>query len=142
MRLDDHLGEYLPDLTPDVSNAIISQLLSHSAGLTRDWPDSGQFSDRRPFLSEAEFRADLSAPQSLAPGVTFKYSNHGFALLGKVIEKVAGEPYGRWIHDHVVAPADLAETTPDSIRLFVVHSPAATRPANPMVGASSSPGIT
>ncbi|WP_420965988.1 serine hydrolase domain-containing protein [Bradyrhizobium sp. B120] len=113
IRLDDRLGEYLANLTPEVSDVTISQLLSHVAGLTRDGPDSGQFSDRRPFLSEAEFRADLSAPQPLAPGVTFKYSNHGFALLGKVIEKVTGEPYGPWIHDQVVAPAGLKETTPD-----------------------------
>ncbi|VIO71542.1 D-alanyl-D-alanine carboxypeptidase [Bradyrhizobium ivorense] len=113
IRLDDRLGEYLANLTPEVSDVTISQLLSHAAGLTRDGPDGGQFSDRRPFLSEAEFRADLSAPQPLAPGVTFKYSNHGFALLGKVIEKVTGEPYGRWIYDHVVVPAGLTETTPD-----------------------------
>ncbi|MGX1347360.1 D-alanyl-D-alanine carboxypeptidase [Bradyrhizobium elkanii] len=113
IRLDDRLGEYLVDLTLDVSDVTISQLLSHAAGLTRDGPDSGQFSDRRPFLSEAEFRTDLSAPQPLAPGVTFKYSNHGFALLGKVIEKVTGEPYGRWIYDQVVVPVGLTETTPD-----------------------------
>ncbi|WP_426435366.1 serine hydrolase domain-containing protein [Bradyrhizobium genosp. P] len=113
IRLDDRLGAYVADLTPEVSNVTISQLLSHAAGLTRDGPDGGQFSDRRPFLSEAEFRADLSAPQPVAAGVTFKYSNHGFALLGKVIEKVTGKPYAQWIHDHVVAPAGLLETTPD-----------------------------
>lgn len=113
VRLDDRLGQYLANLTPEVSDVTISQLLSHAAGLTRDGLDSGQFSDRRPFLSETEFRADLSAPQPLAAGVTFKYSNHGFALLGKVIEKVTGESYGRWIYDQVVVPAGLTETTPD-----------------------------
>ncbi|QIG97362.1 MULTISPECIES: serine hydrolase domain-containing protein [unclassified Bradyrhizobium] len=113
IRLDDRLGAYVADLTPEVADVTISQLLSHAAGLTRDGTDSGQFLDRRPFLSEAEFRADLSVSQPLEAGVTFKYSNHGFALLGKIIEKVTGEPYGRWIYDQVVAPAGLTETTPD-----------------------------
>jgi len=113
LRLDDRLGAYVADLTPEVSGVTIAQLLSHAAGLTRDGPDSGQFADRRPYLSEAEFRADLALPQPLAPGVSFKYSNHGFALLGKVIEKVAGEPYRQWIGERVVAPAGLTETTAD-----------------------------
>lgn len=113
IRLDDRLGAYIADLTLEVSRVTIAQLLSHAAGLTRDGPDSGQFVDRRPFLTEAEIRADLAAPQPLAAGTNFKYSNHGFALLGKVIEKVTGEPYGQWIRDHIVAPAGLKETTPD-----------------------------
>jgi D-alanyl-D-alanine carboxypeptidase len=113
IRLDDRLGAYVAGLTPEVSKVTLAQLLSHAAGLTRDGADGGQFTDRRPFLSEAEIRADLAAPQPLAPGATFKYSNHGFALLGKVIEKVTGEPYRQWIHDRVVAPAGLTETTPD-----------------------------
>jgi D-alanyl-D-alanine carboxypeptidase len=113
IRLDDPLGAYVADLGPEVSKVTIAQLLSHSAGLTRDGPDGGQFVDRKPFLTEAELRADLAAPQPLEASTTFKYSNHGFALLGKIIEEITGESYLRWIRDHVVTPAGLRETTPD-----------------------------
>lgn len=43
IRLDDRLGEYLANLTAEVSGVTISQLLLHAAGLTRDGHDSGQF---------------------------------------------------------------------------------------------------
>ena len=42
-----------------------------------------------------------------------KYSNHGFGLLGLVIEAVTGEAYGAWISRHIVGPSKLTETTPD-----------------------------
>ena len=66
---------------------------SHSAGVVRDGPDSGQFVDRRPFLSPTELRADLEKAPILKPNARFKYSNHGYGLLGLAIEAVTGEPY-------------------------------------------------
>lgn len=113
LTLDDRLGKFVAGLTDEVANTTIAQLLSHTAGLMRDGRDGGQFSDRRAFLSEAEYRADLALPQPLAPAVNFKYSNHGFALLGKVIGQVTRTPYCAWIDRNVVAPSGLAETAPD-----------------------------
>jgi CubicO group peptidase (beta-lactamase class C family) len=40
-------------------------------------------------------------------------SNHGFALLGLVIEAIVGEPYATWIRREVIAPFGLTETEPD-----------------------------
>ena len=111
--LDDRVDKFISDLTPEVGGVMISQLLSHSAGLTRDGPDAGQFQDRRDFLDEAQLRADLAQVQPLEPGSMMKYSNHGFALLGKVIENVTGERYGDWIRREIIGAADLKETAPD-----------------------------
>ena len=66
IRLDDRLGQYLANLTPEFPTSLFRSCFRMPR------PDSGEFSDRRPFLSEAEFRADLSAPQPLAPGVTMR----------------------------------------------------------------------
>src|SRR6266702_7196773 len=54
LRLDDPVGQYVGGLHPQVAEATIAQLLSHSAGLTRDGADAGQFADRRPYLSATE----------------------------------------------------------------------------------------
>jgi D-alanyl-D-alanine carboxypeptidase len=43
-----------------------------------------------------------------------KYSNHGFALLGLVIEAVTGEPYAQWMQREIVLPAGMTETVPDA----------------------------
>ena len=113
LRLDDPVGGFVSGLSDQVAAVTLAQLLSHSAGLVRDGVDAGQFSDRRPFLSEPELRAGLAEVQPLEPSVRFKYSNHGFGLLGLVIEAVTGEPYNSWIAREIVQPAGLGETLPE-----------------------------
>ena len=113
LRLDDPVGRHVDGLHPKVAAATIGQLLSHSAGLIRDGLDAGQWQDRRPYLDEAELRAALAEPPVLPAGTRFKYSNHGFGLLGLVIERVTGKPYREWIARTIVARAGLEETVPD-----------------------------
>ena len=96
LRLDDPVGTYVKELHPRVARVTLAQLLSHSAGLTRDGADSGQFTDNRPYLDEAELLAELKLPTAIEPNTRFKYSNHGYALLGQVIERITGEPYSIW----------------------------------------------
>jgi len=113
LRLDDTAGTFVQGLHPDVAAVTVQQLLSHSAGLVRDGADSGQFSDRRPFRSAAELRADLSVAQPIGAAERFKYSNHGFGLLGLIIEAITGEPYTAWTMREIVARAGLTETAAD-----------------------------
>lgn len=112
LRLDDPVGQYVKGLHPQVAQTTIAQLLSHSAGLTRDGADAGQFADRRPYLSAEELIAGLGSAPVIAPNTRFKYSNHGFGLLGLVIEAIAKEPYRGWIKREIVAAAGLRETEP------------------------------
>jgi D-alanyl-D-alanine carboxypeptidase len=113
LTLDDAIGRYVDGLPAAVAAVTLNQLLSHSAGVVRDGYDSGQWSDRRPFLDEAELRADVSRGLTLPPGTRFKYSNHGYGLLGLALANITGEPYVDWMAREVVAAAGLKETTPD-----------------------------
>jgi CubicO group peptidase (beta-lactamase class C family) len=113
LRLDDSVGQYVKGLHPQVAETTIAQILSHSAGLTRDGAASGQYSDRRPFLRAEELIADLKSPPTIEPNTRFKYSNHGFGLLGLVIEAITGEPYRVWIEREIVEATDLRETQSD-----------------------------
>ena len=113
LRLDDPVGQYVKGLHPQVAQTTIAQLLSHSAGLTRDGADAGQFADRKPYLSANELMAELQLPPAIAPNTRFKYSNHGFGLLGLVIEAITREPYREWIKREIVKAAGLRETEPD-----------------------------
>ena len=113
LGLDDAVGRHVPGLHADTAAATIGQLLSHSAGVTRDGPDSGQFTDRRPYPDAAEVLATLAEAPPIPAGSRFKYSNHGYALLGRVIERVTGEPYAAWIRREVVDAFGLDETEPD-----------------------------
>jgi CubicO group peptidase (beta-lactamase class C family) len=113
LRLDDAVGRHVDGLHPAIAKATIAQLLSHSAGVVRDGADSGQWQDRRPFLDVAELRTALAEPPVIGGNTRFKYSNHGFGLIGLVIEAVTGERYTDWILRTIVDRAGLAETASD-----------------------------
>jgi CubicO group peptidase (beta-lactamase class C family) len=113
LGLDEAVGRHVAGLHPEVAQTTIAQLLSHSAGLTRDGDAGGQFSDRTPYASAEEVLADIAGPPLIDPNTRFKYSNHGFALLGMVIAAVTGEPYGVWMRREIVAAFGLEETEPD-----------------------------
>ena len=113
LQLDDEIGEHVLGLNPMVARATIGQVLSHSAGITRDGKDCGQYDGRRPFLSPEEVMADLNGDPLIEVNTRFKYSNIGFALLGLLIEAVTGESYAGWIKREIVDAVGLQETTPD-----------------------------
>jgi D-alanyl-D-alanine carboxypeptidase len=113
LRLDDAAGTFVQGLHEKAAGVTVQQLLSHSAGLVRDGQDGTQFTNHRPFFSAAELKADLALPPPLPAAERFKYSNHGYGLLGLVIEAVTGEPYTAWTMREIVQPAGLTETFAD-----------------------------
>jgi CubicO group peptidase (beta-lactamase class C family) len=113
LKLDDAAGQFVGELHRDVGRVTVAQLLSHSAGLIRDGGDSGFFADRRPFPTAAQVLADLKGPLVITPSTRLKYSNHGYALAGMIIEQITGEPYAKWIKREIIDAAGLTETTPD-----------------------------
>lgn len=71
LNTDDKVSKYLPEFqTNQFKNITIKELLNHTSGIS----DFGSG-----LLSE--------------PGKEFHYSNKGFRLLGKIIEKVSGKSY-------------------------------------------------
>lgn len=121
LRLDDPIGRYLPGLQAEVAQATLAQLMSHSAGLVRDGRDAGQWTQRRAFLDEAELRDDLAEGPILDVNTRFKYSNHGYGLLGLAIASVAGETYESWVAREIVAASGLAHTAPDALQSGVAQ---------------------
>ena len=113
LHLDDPVGLYVDGLHRGPAAVTLQQLLSHSGGVVRDGRDSGQWQDRRPFLDADEIRADLADGTIIDPNTRFKYSNHGYGLLGMAIEAITGESYNRWIKREIVEAAGLEETEPD-----------------------------
>src|ERR1700754_4253144 len=67
LRLDDAVGDHVKGLHPRVAELTIAQALSHSAGLTRDGANSGQFVDSRPYLDKDEILEELSTPPAIEP---------------------------------------------------------------------------
>jgi D-alanyl-D-alanine carboxypeptidase len=117
LDLDDRIGRWLdwvPDGDGELGRVTIRQLLSHSAGVTRDGVDTGFWTLRTSFPDEVEFRRLLEEASIVyAPNVRFKYSNFGFTLVGLVIAAVAGMRYNDFVRREIVERLDLRATGPE-----------------------------
>jgi CubicO group peptidase (beta-lactamase class C family) len=49
----------------------------------------------------------MGKPLDFNPGTKYAYSNFGFCILGRVIEKVTGQPYEVYVRENVLAPMDI-----------------------------------
>jgi N-acyl-D-amino-acid deacylase len=50
-------------------------------------------------------------PLQFDPGTRFAYSNFGYCLLGRVIEKIGGAPYGAYVQRETLAPLGVRRMT-------------------------------
>ncbi len=105
VALDSPVVRYLPEWTARGAERItVRHLLTHSGGLPA-W---------RPLYKEATSPSDALAklyatgPDTL-PGVRFLYSDLGFILLGKLVERVSGEPLAQYDTAHVFRPLGMTD---------------------------------
>jgi CubicO group peptidase (beta-lactamase class C family) len=114
LSLDALAETYVPELkawrypTRDSARIRVRDLLNHVSGFVTDDP----WGDRQQVMSEAQFTAVLKegVPFTRAPGLTFEYSNFGYALLGRIVTNVSGMPYDQYIGRNIQRPLGMAST--------------------------------
>jgi D-alanyl-D-alanine carboxypeptidase len=122
ISLDDRIAEYLPGLPSQWANVTIRQALSHTSGVTDylqapRW--SWQSSWRQDLTPEEFIKFASEAPPLFAPGEGIRYSNTGFYLLGMVIQKVSGKPYGQFLAERIFRPLQMTASKRDSLTEIV-----------------------
>ena len=60
-----------------------------------------------PPTRDTVIRYMLAQRLDFAPGSRFAYSNFGYMLLGRVIEKISGQAYDAYVRDAVLTPSGL-----------------------------------
>lgn len=115
LELDVPIQRYLPGFNvrgynPSARPITIRMLLQHTSGLPQD-PDFPFYND----LIFPDFQALWAniAEQQLvfSPGLSWKYSNTGYALLGKIIETVSGRPYEEYMYEEICKPLLMKQAT-------------------------------
>jgi CubicO group peptidase (beta-lactamase class C family) len=107
LSLDDSITKYLTDAPTEWRPVTIRHLLTHTSGIKDDY---WQLYQGSPLINYSE--KDIYAyatKQSLQfkPGERYAYNNEGYYLLGPIIAKVTGEPYTKWMTEHVLRPAGM-----------------------------------
>jgi CubicO group peptidase (beta-lactamase class C family) len=94
---------------PFISEICVDHLLTHTAG---GWPnDSRDPMFEFPKLSQADLISWTldNLPIEHRPGENLAYSNFGYCLLGRIIEKIAQVPYREYIQQEVLRPCRIED---------------------------------
>ncbi|MFI6520828.1 serine hydrolase domain-containing protein [Spirillospora sp. NPDC050679] len=117
LRLDDPVAKHLPGVVPDGERITVRQVLQHTSLLrdymsdpgwsTNRWRGAERFRSYKPdrLLAQA-FRVPADNP----PDVTWKYSNTNYVVVGRLIERLTGRPYGKEVKRRVLRPLRLTRT--------------------------------
>jgi CubicO group peptidase (beta-lactamase class C family) len=105
LSVSDPITKYFPETPADKQPITLHHLLTHSSGL-----NDGFGEDREPVSRDEIVRRVLKSPLNWAPGSKYLYSNAGYSLLAAVVELVSGEPWERYLHDHLFVPAGMSRT--------------------------------
>jgi len=105
VRVDDPITKYFDNVPDDKKGITLQELLTHSAGFPGAIGD-----DYDPIGRDDFVRLAMKTPLLFAPGTAYEYSNVGFSLLGAIVEIVSGEPYEKYLHDHLFVPAGMEHT--------------------------------
>lgn len=117
LRLDDPVAKYIPELKRLVYPTTDSPVLTirHFLTMSPGFPEDNPWGDRQMGVSDAELARWLRGgiPFANAPGLTFEYSNYAYALLGRIVSRVAGISFQRYITRHIFKPLGMHSTTWD-----------------------------
>ncbi|MCA0236898.1 MAG: serine hydrolase [Bacteroidetes bacterium] len=113
--------------TNNLKNITVDHLLTHHAG---GWDQQGDpiGQDQSWGMSTYINNTLNNYPLDNAPGVAYDYSNFGFALLGRVIEKKTGQTYEDYVQDKILTPcgitgmqiggSTLAQRKPNEVKYY------------------------
>lgn len=127
LDLDARAFALLPHLTPlpparaakadpRLTDITVRQLLQHTGGWDRGASGDPMFKPAAiatatgtgaPASTEAIIRHMLGEPLDFAPGTRYAYSNFGYAVLGRIVERISGLPYADFVQARVFARAGI-----------------------------------
>jgi CubicO group peptidase (beta-lactamase class C family) len=119
LHYDDKLTKFFPDFPAYAKDVTIRNLLNHTSGL----PDYEDLMD-----AEEKIKGPLWTPEHqiqdeevlsllekaakgfFAPGTGWAYSNSGYVVLGLIVAKVSGKPFGDFLAERIFKPLHMDHT--------------------------------
>jgi uncharacterized protein YbbC (DUF1343 family)/CubicO group peptidase (beta-lactamase class C family) len=106
LRINDPIRNYLPEFASHGKDQItLRMLLTHTSGLAPDPPIAAAQAGADALWKEI-CAESLDAP----PGMHFEYSDTGYIVLGKLVERIASEPLEHYADRMFYAPLRMTHT--------------------------------
>ena len=112
LSLQDDIRDYIEEFPVHGHTITIEHLLTHTSGIRSytsmdKWTPEVRRKDFTP-LELIDFFKD--EPMDFAPGEQYLYNNSAYFMLGYIIEKVSGQPYGEYIAEHFFRPLGMDDS--------------------------------
>lgn len=110
LSVKDPVAKYYPKLTR-AKDITLLDLMNHVSGYPDYYPLD--FVDRRmqrPIEEDELLRQYAGGPLDFEPRSKYSYSNTGYILLGRVVEKVSGEAFGEFLTRRIFKPLGMNHT--------------------------------
>jgi CubicO group peptidase (beta-lactamase class C family) len=130
--VNDYLDFRIPAAFPEPIT--MRHLMTHTAGFENTNKNIA-FRNAAEFLDTEHFLKRWIPTRINPPGKVVAYSNYGAGLAGYIVQRVSGEPFERYVEQHIFAPLEMSHST------FIEPAPAQllTREAHGYVSGSGPP---
>jgi CubicO group peptidase (beta-lactamase class C family) len=115
LSMDDDVRRWVPEL-PNYGRPIrVRDLLQHTSGV-RDF-QTLQLLSRRAVTTQPQFLELIASQRALnfEPGTRHEYSHSDFGVLGLVVERIVGRPFGEHLQDAVFDPLEMKGSFVDDL---------------------------
>ncbi len=119
LRYDQTLAEIFPDFPAYGKTITVRSLLNHTGGLPdyEDLMDAAEKAKGQIWSPEKQIQdakvlrlLEKESQGKFAPGTKWEYSNSGYVVLGLIVAKVSGKPFGEFLHDRIFVPLKMEHT--------------------------------
>jgi CubicO group peptidase (beta-lactamase class C family) len=111
IQLEDDVNDYLdfPVGNPRLPAIKVIHLLTHRAGLDERFI---QWAHQQKKLQQplGQYLKNWMPPQVHGAGQYYEYSNHGYALLGYLVERVSGMPFCEYVKNYILTPLKMTKS--------------------------------
>jgi CubicO group peptidase (beta-lactamase class C family) len=101
--------DYGKDFRQYVTDVTVDHLLTHTSG---GWPNDNtdpMFKNNSWDFQKLISNTIATLPLTYQPGTHWAYSNFGYCVLGRVIEKITGQTYENFVQQSVLAPCGITD---------------------------------
>jgi CubicO group peptidase (beta-lactamase class C family) len=110
LSLNDKVSKWYPKATR-ANDITISDLFHHVSGYTDYYPlDYVTGTMQKAISGDAIAKEYAGQKLDFEPGTRWSYSNTGFIMLGRIIERISGKPLGVFLKERIFTPVGMKNT--------------------------------
>lgn len=108
LNVYDPISQYISDIPDEWKSITIRQLLSNTSGLPNNIDEKEQVLGNG--IEEKNWELVKKLPMEFKPGERFSYNQTGYYILGRIITKLSGEHFTKFIENDQFKIADMNAT--------------------------------